>query len=111
LATREIVTNFEHIPVELLAHQMSGAAACTGAFDFIEFALREGWPLDPERIACPVRVIWGTEDRLLPWPRTAARYCAWMPHADWIELDGIGHCPQLDIPLEAAQLILGFTAR
>jgi pimeloyl-ACP methyl ester carboxylesterase len=27
------------------------------------------------------------------------------------ELDGIGHCPQLDVPLEAAQLIVGFTAR
>jgi pimeloyl-ACP methyl ester carboxylesterase len=30
-------------------------------------------------------------------------------HADWVELDGIGHCPQLDAPLETAQLILGFT--
>jgi len=26
-------------------------------------------------------------------------------HADWIELDGVGHCPQLDVPLETAQLI------
>ena len=34
---------------------------------------------------------------------------AWFPRADWIELDGIGHCPQLDVPLETAQLILGFT--
>ncbi|MGH2781381.1 MAG: alpha/beta fold hydrolase [Thermoleophilaceae bacterium] len=41
----------------------------------------------------------------------AARYRSdWLPHADWIELDGIGHCPQLDTPLETAQLILGFTA-
>jgi hypothetical protein len=30
--------------------------------------------------------------------------------ADACVLDGIGHCPQLDVPLEAAQLILGFTA-
>ena len=49
-------------------------------------------------------------DRLLPWPRAAARYRDdWLPHADWVELDGVGHCPQLDVPLEAAQLILGFT--
>jgi hypothetical protein len=26
-----------------------------------------------------------------------------------VELDGVGHCPQLDVPLETAQLILGFT--
>jgi hypothetical protein len=25
-------------------------------------------------------------------------------------LDGVGHCPQLDVPFEAAQLILGFTS-
>jgi len=30
--------------------------------------------------------------------------------ADWIELEDVGHAPQLDVPLEAAQLILGFTA-
>jgi len=28
-----------------------------------------------------------------------------------VELEGIGHSPQLDIPLETAQLIVGFTAR
>jgi hypothetical protein len=27
------------------------------------------------------------------------------------QLEGVGHCPQLDVPLEAAQLILGVTAR
>ena len=76
----------------------------------IEHARREGWPLDPEQIACPVRIVWGTDDKILPWPSAAARYRDdWLPHADWVELDGIGHCPQLDVPLETAQLILGFT--
>jgi pimeloyl-ACP methyl ester carboxylesterase len=32
-----------------------------------------------------------------------------MPHADWIELEGVAHAPQLDVPLETAQLILGHT--
>ncbi len=30
--------------------------------------------------------------------------------ADWVVLDGVGHCPQLDVPLDTAELILGFTA-
>jgi len=52
-----------------------------------------------------------TFDRLLPWPATAARYRDdWLPRADWVELDGVGHCPQLDVPLETAQLILGLTS-
>jgi pimeloyl-ACP methyl ester carboxylesterase len=111
-ATRHLTTNFEHIPAGLLAHQMLGVATCEGALPLIGQALREGWSLDAERIACPVRIVWRTEDALLPWPSAAGRYRNdWLPHADWVELDGIGHCPQLDIPLEAAELILGFTAR
>lgn len=109
--TQSIVVSFEHIPAELLVHQMLGAARCDGAPALIEHALRHGWPLDAEMIACPVRVVWGTADRLLEWPAAAVRYREdWLPHADWVELDDVGHCPQLDVPLEAAQLIVGFTS-
>ena len=110
-ATRLVVNNYEHIPSELIAHQLLGAASCEGALPLIDSALRDGWQLDAERINCPVRVVWDSEDRLLPWPQAALRYREdWLPHADWVELDGVGHCPQLDVPLVTAQLILGFTA-
>ena len=109
-ATLDIATNFEHIPAELLAHLMRGAASCDAVFDLIDYVAREGWSLDAERITCPVRIVWGTDDRILSWPSAAARFRNdWLPHADWVELEGIGHCPQLDVPLETAQLILGFT--
>jgi pimeloyl-ACP methyl ester carboxylesterase len=78
----------------------------------VEYVNREGYHLDAEKIDCPVRVVWGTEDKLLAWPSAAARYRSdWLPNADWVELEGIGHLPQLDVPLETAQLILGFTTR
>jgi pimeloyl-ACP methyl ester carboxylesterase len=110
-ATQFITTRFEHIPPELVAHLIRGAAGCTGAAALIEVPLRDGYDLDAAAIACPVRVVWGTADRLLPWPAAAARFRSdWLPHADWVELDGVGHCPQLDVPLEAAQLILGGSA-
>jgi len=111
-ATRYVTTNFEHIPAELLAHQLRAVAASSeSALAMIHVALREGWSLDAEHITCPVRIVWGTDDRLLPWPAAAARFrTQWLPHADWVELDGVGHAPQLDVPLETAQLILGFTA-
>ena len=75
-----------------------------------EYVKREGYQLDAERIACPVRVVWGTEDNSSPWPSSAVRYRDdWLPHADWVVLEGVGHCPQLDIPLETARLIVDFT--
>jgi len=109
-ATLFTTTSFEHIPAELLAHQMRAVAGCA-VVPMVEYARREGYWLDAEKIACPVRIVWGTDDRLLPWPSAAARFPEdWLPHADWVELDGVGHCPQLDVPLETAQLIVGFTA-
>ena len=109
-ATQFITTNYEHIPADLVAHQIAGAAGCDAFFPLIDYALGEGWSLDAENITCPVRVIWGTADQVLPWPSAAARFRnEWLPNADWVELEGIGHCPQLDVPLETAELILGFT--
>jgi len=110
-ATHLLTENFEHIPVELLAHQVLGVANCSAAEAMIDFALRARWTLRAEAITCPVRVIWGTRDKLLPWPRAAARYrTQWLPHADWVVLDDVGHYPQLDVPLETAQLVTGFTS-
>jgi pimeloyl-ACP methyl ester carboxylesterase len=110
-ATEYITVRYEHIPASLLAHQVRGVAACDGAPAMIAYAQEHGWSLDASLVRCPVRVVWGTADRLLPWPRAAARFRSdWLPHADWVELDDVGHSPQLDVPLETAQLILGFTA-
>jgi pimeloyl-ACP methyl ester carboxylesterase len=110
-ATFYTTTNFEHIPAALIAHQIRGAANCDGARPMIEYRKGSGWNLDAQRIRCPVRIVWGTADKILTWPASAARYREeWLPHADWIELPEVGHCPQLDVPLETAQLITGFAA-
>jgi pimeloyl-ACP methyl ester carboxylesterase len=108
-ATQLTTVNYEHIPAELLAHQMLGVARCD-VVPMVEYALGSSYPLDVGSIGCPVRIVWGTADRLLPWPSAAVRYRESLPHADWVELDGVGHLPQLDVPTETAQLILGFTS-
>jgi pimeloyl-ACP methyl ester carboxylesterase len=108
--TATTTVNYQHIPPELLVHQLRGVAACEAVAPLTALARREGWVLDPSRVDCPLRIAWGTADVLLPWPSAAERYRRWFPTADWVELDGVGHAIQLDVPLEAAQLILGFTA-
>jgi pimeloyl-ACP methyl ester carboxylesterase len=108
-ATESVTERFEHIPKAVLVDQLLAVAGSDPAL--LERAAAAEWELDAERIRCPVRIVWGTADRLLPWPSAAVRYREeWLPHADWVVLDDVGHAPQLDVPLETAELILGFTA-
>jgi pimeloyl-ACP methyl ester carboxylesterase len=107
--TQYITVRHEHLPPDLVAHLLVGAAACD-SLPLVEQARRDGYRLDAERIDCPVRIVWGTDDAVLRWPSAAVLYREeWLPNADWVVLDGVGHCPQLDVPLETAELILGFT--
>jgi pimeloyl-ACP methyl ester carboxylesterase len=106
-ATAWLTEHGEDLPPDLVAHLIAGAAACRGGPAMIELARRGGaYRLDPQRVTCPVRIVWGTADRMLAWPAAAERFRRTL-NADWVELDGVGHCPQLDVPLEAAELILG----
>lgn len=72
-ATQYITESFEHIPPELIAHEIVGAANCPAFFPFIDLVEREA-SLDAEKIACPVRVVWGTQDKLLRWPSAACAF-------------------------------------
>ena len=104
-ATALVCERGADLPADLVAHLIAAVAACD-ADPLIDYALEGDWALDAARIDCPVRIVWGTADRLLPWPSAAERFRSeWLPHADWVELDGVGHAPQLDAPLETAELI------
>ena len=60
-ATRLLTERYEHIPADLLAHQLRGIANAPAAVRLIEHGLRAGFaPLDAEKITCPVRIVWGT---------------------------------------------------
>lgn len=109
-ATELLTVRHDHLPAELVAELVAAVARCD-AQPLIGHALTSDWPLDFERIDCPVRIVWGDADRLLPWPSAAERYRRALPNADWVVLDDVGHAPQLDVPLETAELILGVTDR
>jgi pimeloyl-ACP methyl ester carboxylesterase len=104
-ATMLLTERSDHLPDDLVAHLTLGIARCDGARALTQGAREHGWPLNPERVDVPLRFVWGTEDKLLPWPGAAATYRAWFPQADWVVLDGVGHAPQLDVPAEAAALL------
>ncbi len=107
MGTRLVVEDSSLITPELFVQLLLGAANCPGAPQMIETARRDGFELEADRIECPVRFVWGTEDKLLRWPDTAVRFREWLPKAEFIEIEGAGHCPQLEVPIEVAELIAG----
>jgi pimeloyl-ACP methyl ester carboxylesterase len=75
------------------------------------YGLREevadGSPLRPERIACPVMLVWGEKDPLVP-PSAARALLDVMPGLRSEVLLGVGHMPQLETPARLVELLNGF---
>ncbi len=65
-------------------------------------------PRDLEAIRCPVAVLWGTRDLILP-VTGASRVKRRIPHAQVHRLRGLGHIPTFDDPERVVEGILDVT--
>ena len=64
-------------------------------------------PFDLMAIECPVLLVWGTRDRMVP--HTGARVVLDALPATRVELiEGCGHCPQLEATGRLLELLIGF---
>lgn len=66
-------------------------------------------PLDLTRIAQPVAMVWGREDRLVPLARSAP-LLAGIPHATLHVLERCGHLPMLEQPAAFVRLLDAYLA-
>jgi pimeloyl-ACP methyl ester carboxylesterase len=111
LVLRDVVANGDRVPPSIAAALLTNAQECA-MFDPLTEAIGGGsWrsdELDP--ISVPVRVVWGTKDRILPPDAATGHWRGALADAEWIELDGLGHLPHLEDPRRIAQLILEVTA-
>ena len=90
--------------------KLAGLGGAVSALPLLTDAVQGDWKLDTERVTCPVRIMWGTADECLPWPAAAARFrTTWLPDADYVQLENVGHCPHIESPSATAQRILEFT--
>jgi pimeloyl-ACP methyl ester carboxylesterase len=63
-----------------------------------------------DRITVPTLLVWGDRDRMVS--HSGARHVLEaVPQARYVELDGCGHCPQLEEPEAFADLLLEFQAQ
>jgi pimeloyl-ACP methyl ester carboxylesterase len=59
---------------------------------------------------CPIRLVWGAKDRLLPINGYSERWRFALPEADWVVLPEVGHVQMYDDPDAVVRVILDFTA-
>jgi pimeloyl-ACP methyl ester carboxylesterase len=64
-----------------------------------------------EVLPCPIRLVWGAEDRLLPINGYSERWRRVLPGAEWLVLPQVGHVQMYDDPQAVAKSIVDFTTR
>lgn len=64
-------------------------------------------PFRLDRVECPVLLVWGERDRMVTC-RGSRHLLAALPDARYERLDGVGHCPQLEVPELVVDLLTGF---
>jgi pimeloyl-ACP methyl ester carboxylesterase len=68
-------------------------------------------PVDRLRaIQAPTLLIWGEQDRLIPFSN-AADYVKAIPNAELVALPGVGHLPQEESPAVSLAALTGFLDR
>jgi pimeloyl-ACP methyl ester carboxylesterase len=95
-------------PESLAAHIRASAAAPAVNALLRLLPQRTVEPL-PSDHGYPIRVVWATGDRVLPFEGFGAPMLARLPGAELVRLDGAGHVPMSDDPATVAQLILQVT--
>jgi pimeloyl-ACP methyl ester carboxylesterase len=63
-----------------------------------------------ERITCPVLVLWGGEDKLIP-PEQAEQLASGVPQGRYVIWEGAGHAAYMDEPARFHTLLLEFVQR
>jgi pimeloyl-ACP methyl ester carboxylesterase len=109
LAVRDVVAKPANISATNALAMFEGAAGCTIFREAIA-AGRSGLG-ELEAIACPVRIAYGTRDRLIRWPACYERFSTLIPDAEVLALEGVGHLPHWDDPALIVRTILEVTGR
>lgn len=111
LALRDISVRADRFTARQAREIMRGSHECPIYLDLMEAILRDGPPEKFDGIDVPVRIAFGTRDRVLPHDRHAPKFRRMLPDAEHVELDGLGHCPMADDAPLVARTILEVTSR
>lgn len=107
----QAVARGDRIPAAVAAQMVRDSVGCPAYFELMDAIMRDGPPQSLDGIECPVLLVWGTRDRILPVRRYSPRLRELVPRAEWRELPGLGHVPMSDDPELVLSTIAEFVAR
>jgi pimeloyl-ACP methyl ester carboxylesterase len=110
LALRQVVSRPGQLTPEQASFLIRAPHRCAAFYDVLRRLPDEPDPGRVDSTAGPIRIVWGSEDRLLPMRGYSERWRRLLPEAEWIVLEGAGHVPMFDDPARVADLILEVTA-
>lgn len=103
-ALREVIEHGNRISPDLAAHFVEAFVRC-GIFWRIIFSEVTSKLMKSAPVACPVTVIWGNKDAVLPLRVSADRWQRDLPNAKWHIWLGVGHMPMVDEPERTVEVI------
>jgi pimeloyl-ACP methyl ester carboxylesterase len=109
LGLRHVVARPDRLTARQAAFLMHAPYRCDAFHDVLQRLPHEPDPPRVDASAGPLRVVWGSEDRLLPLRGYSERWRRLLPTAEWVVLEGAGHVPMYDDPARVAELILEVT--
>jgi pimeloyl-ACP methyl ester carboxylesterase len=110
VALRQVVSRPGRLTPEQASFLIRAPHRCDTFDDVLQRLPHEPDPPRVDASAGPMRIVWGSEDRLLPLRGYSERWRRLLPHAEWIVVEGAGHVPMYDEPARIAELILEVTA-
>jgi pimeloyl-ACP methyl ester carboxylesterase len=110
MALRQVVARPGSLTPEQASFLIRAPYRCATFYDVLRRLPKEPDPPPVDASAGPIRVVWGSDDRLLPLRGYSERWRRLLPSAEWVVIEGAGHVPMYDNPQRVAELILEVTA-
>jgi pimeloyl-ACP methyl ester carboxylesterase len=111
IALRDAIADGRKVPAADALMLFDGVRQCGAIVSDVLAQVGPGTAFELGPIDCPVRILYGSEDRVLRWPGHYTRLRRMLPDAEWVRLDGLGHVPMWDSPEVVATAILAHTDR
>jgi len=110
LALREVIARPQGVDADAAYAMFIGSLGCSVVNDALRLAASGDMFGELGPIACPVRIAYGTRDRIIRWPAHYVGIQRRLPDADYLALQGLGHLVMWDDPELTARTILEVTA-